>query len=119
MDPNDWVDADDDGLGDSSQFKSLVTSDLLGTYIRVPRTNNWHEGVITDKDGLKWENAAGASWGLDGSGLTSGSLKTIGSPYSQSPGGNEFQVVLGVDPMNPTRRIISGFRFMSEFYIKQ
>ena len=85
----------------------------------MPRTNNWHEGVITDKDGLKWENAAGASWGLDGSGLTSGSLKTIGSPYSQSPGGNEFQVVLGVDPMNPTRRIISGFRFMSEFYIKQ
>jgi hypothetical protein len=119
MDPNDWVDADGDGLADSYQFKSLVTSDLLGTYIRTPRTNNYHEGVITDKDGLKWENSAGVIWGLDESGLTSGSLKTIGSPYSQSPGGNEFQVVLGVDPMNPTRRIISGFRFMSEFYIKQ
>ena len=118
-DSSEWIDADGDGLGDNANFKLITLSDVLGTYIREPRNNDWHEGVITEEGGLTWRNVAGASWGLDESQLSSGILKAIGSPYSQYPTGNEFQIVLGIDPSNWATRIVTGFRFMNELYTKQ
>ena len=118
-DSSEWIDADGDGLGDNANFKLITLSDVLGTYIREPRNSDWHEGVITEEGGLTWRNVAGASWGLDESQLSSGILKAIGSPYSQYPAGNEFQIVLGIDPSNWSTRIVTGFRFMNELYTKE
>ena len=118
-DPSEWIDADGDGLGDNAYFKLITLSDVLGTYIREPRENDWHEGVITEEGGLAWRNVAGRSWGLDESQLSSGILKAIGSPYSQHSAGNEFQIVLGFDPSNLSTRIVTGFRFMNQLYTKQ
>ena len=93
---------------------------MLGSYVREPRESDWHEGVITEVGGLRWRNAAGVSWVLDESQLRSGILKAEDSPYGQQyPNGNEFQVVLGIDPLNFTEQIVTGFRFLNELYIKQ
>ncbi len=42
-----------------------LPADIVGTYRREPRANDWHEGSIRFRgDNLVWENKAGASWNL-------------------------------------------------------
>ncbi|MCH8216950.1 MAG: hypothetical protein IH892_09275, partial [Planctomycetes bacterium] len=98
--------------------RSTQISDILGTYVREPYQNGYHQGVISNNGQLKWTNDAGVSWELDTDGLSTGVLAAIGSGYDGQEN-NEFRFVYSVPTTRDTTRTVAGFYFLNEFYTKQ
>jgi len=98
--------------------RSTQISDILGTYVREPYENGYHQGVISTNGQLKWTNDAGVSWELDTNGLSTGVLDAIGSGYDGHEN-NEFRFVYSVPTGRDTTITVTGFYFLNEFYTKQ
>lgn len=117
-DPAEWADSDGDGIGDNVHFTRITTADLLGSYVREPYENNYHQGTILDQGGLIWRNEAGVQWSLDIATLSQGVLGVSGSPYDNAAD-SDFTIILEVDPADSAGRVVAGFRFLNEVYTKQ
>ena len=102
---------------------SKITPEMMrGKYLREPRTNDWHQGVIDwdDTKTLRWTNEAGRSWRLTPD-LSHGVLQTgTDNPYHDSnpATGQVFRVVLSRDADGNYLPEVSGFNFNGEFYRK-
>lgn len=103
-------------------FGKITPEMMCGKYLREPRTNDWHQGVIEwgDTKTLRWTNEAGRSWRLTPD-LTHGILQTgTDNPYHDSnpATGQVFRVVLRRDANGNYLPEVSGFNFNGEFYRK-
>ncbi|MFT7472563.1 MAG: hypothetical protein ACI8XU_002463 [Kiritimatiellia bacterium] len=88
----------------------LQQSDLLGTYIRQPVENSFHEGeIFTDMGVLKWRNFAGVEWELNSDNLVEKQLATIGSPY-----GDTLETIFTIETCDDGA--VRGFLFFNELY---
>jgi hypothetical protein len=87
-------------------------SDLLGTYIRQPFENNYHEGNILIEGGLlKWRNLAGVEWQLVSDNLKDFRLASIGNAYGDSSDTN-FLIEMC------DNGVVKGFSFLNELYTR-
>lgn len=108
-------------------LKKLTPEALVGTYVRSPRENDYHEGTIeaaAKKKGpaLVWTNKAGVSWGLTPD-LAAGVLKTgPDNPYfkdAPDDAARAFHLVLARDAAGEYLPEVTGFRFNGELYSRK
>ncbi|MEZ5965506.1 MAG: hypothetical protein R3F56_16855 [Planctomycetota bacterium] len=106
---------------------SVTAADLVGSYVRTPRENAWHEGRVEDtgerdatgREVLRWTNAAGRSWPLY---FTRGRLELetgAGNPYAHDPGSRTFRMAFARGGDGGYEPRLVGLRFGSELYARQ
>jgi hypothetical protein len=98
----------------------IEPQDLVGTYIKQPRENDWHEGQLSlVGDRYQWTNDAGASWTLDNN-IAQGRL-TSGedNPYWGTFDDPDFVFILQQNQMGEYQNIL-GFKFgFDVFYLQR
>ncbi len=100
-----------------SLYKAITENDILGTYLREPKTNNWHQGTIERSGGsLRWKNLAGVSWTLTLEPNEGGLLTGPTCPYRNTPGGRIFKFALQRDKNGNYTPKLLGFYFNGELY---
>ena len=101
------------GIFPTKTQPQIQQSDLLGTYIREPFENDYHQGEIFEDGGLlMWRNLAGIEWRLSSANISELKLETINSVYGDSEETN-FNIESCSDGD------VKGFRFLGELYSLQ